>query len=297
MINIVTHWQNFHIDEIFAIVLLKVYLDPDITITRTREQEKLKQACADPDVFVIDVGGDYNPSLKNFDHHQAQFQDTWDDGTPFSSCGLIWRWLKEQGAFKGCMNTETIREMEERFIKRVDKQDNGIEYWNETTFITIYNRKANNDVQDIQFQRALSVAEDFYRNMFGAIRNDIKSHKEAVKAIQQSEYLNNVIVMKSNNEFAFKKLNTLSNKKIAVLPYKGKSVWKIQSLPKINESYSMQCPMPKEWRGLSHKELEYVSGIKGMVFCHKTGFMCVFEGDLESAINIANDIYLYNSIN
>ena len=50
----------------------------------------------------------------------------------------------------------------------------------------------------------------------------------------------------------------------------------------------MKAPAPEEWRGLSDKELEDVSGISGMIFCHKSGYMTMLQGTLDEAIKVAN---------
>jgi len=39
------------------------------------------------------------------------------------------------------------------------------------------------------------------------------------------------------------------------------------------QDFESRKSLPKEWRGLSREELVRVSGIEGMVFCHKTGFV------------------------
>ena len=72
-IGVVTHDGVFHSDEIFAIALLgRFYYDGSDTIgiCRTREERVLNKYKKRNDVFVIDVGGLYQPEQKNFDHHQ-----------------------------------------------------------------------------------------------------------------------------------------------------------------------------------------------------------------------------------
>tara|TARA_B100000700_G_scaffold178953_1_gene197618 strand:- start:13842 stop:14744 length:903 start_codon:yes stop_codon:yes gene_type:complete len=294
-INIVTHWQTFHIDEIFAIAFLKLYVDKDINVTRTRDKSILSKSVQDPDTWVLDVGGEYNPDMKNFDHHQASFSGKWSDGTPYSTCGIVWKYLKENNLLAQHMNKETIQRIEEEVIIKVDKQDNGIEFWKEAAFIGMFNRQTDDQSkQNSQFFKALKSTEEFFKNMFALIRQNIKAEKQVLKVVKKSEEYKNVIFMDSNNKNVFKQLVFHTDKQIAVLPYKSKTSWKIQSLPSKNNAYDVKCPMPKHWGGLSDKKLQEVSGINGMVFCHKTGFMCVFEGSKEEAIEIANQIYLYN---
>ena len=293
-IKIVTHSQHFHIDELFAIVFLKMYVDKNIDVVRTRDEKLLSEYKTDKDVWVIDVGGEYDPEMKNFDHHQKSFKGAWEDGTPLSSCGLIWHYLKENNLLSQHMNGETIDKIEKDIVKKVDKQDNGIEFWQEAYFISIYNTKTNDEKKlKYSFDRALEVTNDFYKNLFGVIRRSLRAEREVKKVIDKSKEFENVIVMDSHNMDMMKILHSYTDKTIAVLPYKGKEIWKICSITNGN-SFSKRSEMPKDWLGLSGKKLETVSGVKGLEFCHKAGFMCVYKGLKEEAINIANNIYLYN---
>ena len=43
--------------------------------------------------------------------------------------------------------------------------------------------------------------------------------------------------------------------------------------------------MPKEWAGLSGKELEHETGIKGSIFCHLKRFFMAVDS-LETAIKV-----------
>ncbi len=70
-----THAGNFHADDVFATALLKL-INRDMEIIRTFQ--------VDPAVFHYDIGGGA------FDHHQADYQPKREDGTPYSSFGLLW---------------------------------------------------------------------------------------------------------------------------------------------------------------------------------------------------------------
>lgn len=75
-LKIVTHDGIFHADEIFAIATLLYFRstvqdieDENYEIIRTRDKDKIEQAKSDADIYVIDVGGEYDIDKKNFDHH------------------------------------------------------------------------------------------------------------------------------------------------------------------------------------------------------------------------------------
>ena len=292
---VATHHRHFHNDEVMAIALLELYYfeGKSYELVRTRDEKILKPLKNDPNSFVIDVGFDYNPDKKNFDHHQAGMNDGWEDGIPYSSCGLIWKWLREQKKLHQHMNEDTMNLLEERLIKKIDAQDNGIEKWVEGTFISMYNRKHDDEkVVDRQFKRALSAAKDFFINFFYQLRQEMKSTKEIEKSIRKSEEIPDVVVMDSNVKVAPVEIAKRTSKKMMVIPRTNNS-WKIQTVPiSPQQPYSKLCPMPKEWRGLKDKELIKASGIEGLIFCHKDGFMCMFEGPKEEAVKLARFIVL-----
>ena len=83
--KIITHDGQFHCDEVLAIALIFETLG-NVPVERTRtisEQDR-----NDPDVWIIDVGGEYDPSRGLFDHHP-------DSKLP-ASCVLILNHLYEK---------------------------------------------------------------------------------------------------------------------------------------------------------------------------------------------------------
>lgn len=79
-----THNGIFHADDVVAYSVLD-HLFPDALLTRTRDLSIL----GDCDL-VFDVGGQYNPRIHRYDHHQKEGAGTRMNGVPFASAGLIW---------------------------------------------------------------------------------------------------------------------------------------------------------------------------------------------------------------
>lgn len=76
--KVVTHTRPGHTDDILAVALLsQKYPDAEIRFVhpQSKELEELRER---DDVILVDVGGDYNPRKRNYDHHQDI------DGLPFS---------------------------------------------------------------------------------------------------------------------------------------------------------------------------------------------------------------------
>lgn len=295
MFKVITHSQQFHIDELIAIALLDTYVfkDSKYEIVRTRDNKILESAAQDPECFLVDVGGHYNPALLNFDHHQNDDALCWKDGLPYSSCGIVWKWLRETKKLHQHMNEETMDIIERDLIRRVDKHDNGIEKMSELIFLIMYNRKPDDPkAQDSQFKRALRAAKDYFINYFAYVRGNIKAEKEIEKCIKKSEGYVDIVVCDSNIKDASKRIAQLTDKKMVIYPHSN-GTWAIKTIPKDpHKEFSQKCPAPDAWRGLKEQELEKVSGIKGLYFCHKGGFLTFFKGSLDEAFKVARFIIL-----
>ena len=65
---ILTHPGKAHFDEFFAIsLILAIQATSSFTIER---RDPTAEELQRPDIWVVDIGGQYVPELKNFDHHQ-----------------------------------------------------------------------------------------------------------------------------------------------------------------------------------------------------------------------------------
>ncbi len=65
---IITHPGSSHFDEFFALsLILATDTEADFIIER---REPTIDEINDPTIWVVDIGGDYTPEKRNFDHHQ-----------------------------------------------------------------------------------------------------------------------------------------------------------------------------------------------------------------------------------
>lgn len=294
MKTVVTHSRQFHADELMAIALLKVYyFEESPKIIRTRDESDLEKYKKDPDVFVIDVGFEFNESLKNFDHHQKTFTDCWSDKTPLSSCGLIWRWLRENKYLHQHMNEIMMDTIEKEIIKKVDAHDNGVSIWRDASVLSGFNRDHHDDgVIFSQFKMALSVAKSIYINSFYHLKAKVKAEKNIFKAIKKSHDLkyNHTVVFESKLNDGVNVVSDNSPYHWVIIPRK-KGSWKIQAVPlSSKKAFTQRSTPPSEWLGLSNEKLKSISGIDGLIYCHKNGFMLIFEGDLKDAILLTEGI-------
>lgn len=297
--KIVTHDGGFHTDEVFAIALIKKFIKSNLEITRTREEKILEEAKKNRKTFVIDVGREYNYKNRNFDHHQRGFNFRWkEDNILKSSCGLIWNYLKKQGYLKKYSN-DTLKNIENKLIKKIDLHDNGESFWSISNMIKICNREKNT-IED--FNKAVELAYIYIDNIFYQ-ENNTTEKLNCIFKKDLDKYSDNEIFFSSlSNNGAF--LRYLSNEtKAWILIYEQKeennhsSRWYAKAITKyIKKDYQINnmknfevksALAPESWRGLSNEELRVKTGMKNSIFVHKTGYLCVAK-DKKTAIHMAN---------
>lgn len=132
--RIITHNGRFHADEIMATAMISTFANICEKI-RTRDKEiifKYREG-EEPKVlnFVIDVGGKYNPDNLWFDHHQQEFNDTYNEKSqiPLSSCGLIYKHFKNEiwSSIVGHnVSDELMDNFYFEFVLPLDANDNGV---------------------------------------------------------------------------------------------------------------------------------------------------------------------------
>ena len=426
--TIVTHSRSFHIDELMAITLLdKFLLKGDYNLIRTRNDKIIKEHQSKDTSFVVDVGFVYQEEKLNFDHHQGNFGMKWSNGVAYSSCGLVWNFLKKNKVLSKSLSDNEIEYIEKNIIMKIDAHDNGVAVFKDTLFALQFNRNVQDDKAiDKQFNKAMIMLSDYVNNvlfelrqgkvsgcqadflmaitllntyklkdkkitslkaffeyaknievnrswdknekfgilgqvwydlwqdkkvaMSSKIKEDLKTELEIhfIKKIDQGDFgelnhlakyarpngsldkkaieatthaffnnlssiknkmedfkllkkdvlkskdLKGYVVLSSNHTDVARNMLELCDKDLFIVPH-SKNKWIIKTVPlDKGNMFSNKCPMPKEWCGLSGKDLFEVSKVKGLDFCHKSAFMCVFYGSLEEAKQLATMILAYN---
>lgn len=275
---LVTHSGRFHADEVFAAAMVLMIEEHDIV--RTRDKEIINQAS-----IVLDVGSEYDPNNRRFDHHQNSFTKTRDDGTPFATAGLIWehygaKILQSKGLEESDQIAYAIKWVDDKLIKDIDAVDNGM-YLEDprpsvSMIIGIMNASGDDDDEQFAaFKKALVFTQDIMENLVTS------AVKEAIVAAELTELLstleNGILILDKN------------------LPYKDfitkHPEVKRVVYPRNDVQFGVYCNgrknhLPERFRGLRDEELCQVSGLNDTVFCHKSGFMCVTLSK-ESALTMA----------
>jgi uncharacterized UPF0160 family protein len=70
-VYVVTHNNNFGVDDAFPVALLRLFFK-DIVVVRTEKIKILKKAMSNKATFVIGAGGQMNPQKRNFDNTNSK---------------------------------------------------------------------------------------------------------------------------------------------------------------------------------------------------------------------------------
>jgi uncharacterized UPF0160 family protein len=265
-----THDGTFHADEVTACALLILFdlVDKDKVI-RTRDPARLK-ICE----YVCDVGGDYEPLQKLFDHHQFDYQGS------FSSAGMILLYLKEEHI----ITAQEYDFFNHALIHGVDDHDNGkaplipgiCSFSNVISNFAPIPYEVDEKTQNIAFTEALNFVIGHLKRLWD--RYKYNQQCKAVVSKCMEKYSDCLIFDKGIPwQDSFFELGGEQHTALFVI-MPSDHHWKLRGIPPNTEDrMSVRMPLPLEWAGLSEAELKKASGIEGSIFCHKGRFISVWE--------------------
>lgn len=265
-----THDGTFHADEVTACALLLLFglIDHD-KIVRTRNPEALNKC-----EYVCDVGWIYDPKLKHFDHHQAEYQGA------LSSAGMILLYLKDTCI----LNEKEYENLNETLIKGVDAHDNGRDaqvpgfcsYSQIIGSFTPITQDASDEVLQAAFMEAVEFARSFLERLTKKYQYNHACKEIVAKAMQEGQ---ECLMFDRNIPWldSFFELDGINHPAMFLIMPAGKH-WKLRAIPPSSEQrMKVRFPLPQNWAGLSDDDLKNKSGIKGAIFCHKGRFISVWE--------------------
>lgn len=286
---IYTHSETFHPDEIMAIALLSKFwfkknVD-NLSIVRTRNKEVLDKML-ETSHFVIDVGRKYSSEKFNFDHHQKDLTETWSDGCPLSSCGMIYLFLKNEGLLKP-LSESVVLELE-TLVKQIDLTDNGLSEWKYSSIFSNFNRDPKDEKNQYEhFRKALVFAEQFLENYLYESTKKVGIKKEVERALNNSitEEHEEVVIVETSPDFLMNS-ELINTKAIWTAHEHKEGYWYIQNIPKsAGNMFVGKRNMPALWCGLENDTSLKVTGFN-VLFCHKGGFFMSISGTKEEMLKI-----------
>lgn len=264
-----THAAKFHADDVFSAALLR-YLNPEIQITRGFVVPE------NFDGIVFDIG------FGEFDHHQADAPKR-EDGTPYAAFGLLWRRYGE-----GILGEEA-EAFDQRFIAPLDLEDNTGSKNILSDLIERFNPTWDSEESaDEAFWKAEKMAYEILTNEFRYINSSKKADELMEMAIQESEG----DIVELRQFMPWKKKVCETEKKLVIFP-SNRGGYNIQGVPVSEHEIELRVAFPEEWRGKTKGELQKLTGVDGMNFCHASGFLASVE-TREDAWKIAKMVVQLN---
>jgi uncharacterized UPF0160 family protein len=318
--NIVTHSGVFHADDVMAIAMIAlaqgqfVHADLDtvsrgikvitnnggVPISIVRDRAKV----GEPGVYDLDCGGVYAPERNKFDHHQSSFKETWNDGTPLSTCGLIFNRF-----YVNLLEDEKLLNKIAALAKGVDARDNGI---NKTgysitncisSFLPVWSPEKDNTQKDMDnaFKQVLAWAIKFLvcfiegdgerqLDLMGTVINQEVEKRMADERVENiledmiAKLPENCPVLHMEKFIPWSKSDAIRNSpktlKFVTYPSINDGEYIAQTISdwtKTEEGSMLasRLPFPEEWGGKEKTELALVSGIEDAWFCHKNCFLFI----------------------
>lgn len=287
--NCITHSGTMHADEVFATAFLDMYLGEKKVFRTNSVPNNIKD-----NVLVYDVG------RGKYDHHQLDAEKR-ENGITYSSFGLLWRdfgrdFLKQyeieyiENVFLG---------IDKDLVEYIDADDNGIfpkieAKYNVKTLpgiIKIFNPSFSADEDEsTQFEKAVSLARTILEEEILYINGKVYADKQINELLEDLDEKDKFIILNTYIPYEESLLNNeKANNLLFVAFPSNRGGYAIKTIPKSLEDKTARLDFPEEWAGLDEKELQEVSGIKGLRFCHVGRFIVSCE-DLDSVYEVFNKI-------
>lgn len=291
--NCITHSGTMHTDDIFSTAFLDLYLG-NIKVFRTTDIP----ADISEDVIVYDIG------RGKFDHHQEDALKR-DTGITYCGFGLLWKEFGRDFLTKrGIDNVEDVfNTFDKDLIEAIDADDNGVFPKIEASYkvktlsevFKLFNPgyKGGQKESD-QFKKAVTFAKVIIEEELVSVIGKVIAKEQVLKALEKKE--NHTLYLDEYMPYEQTVLTTESAADVyfAVYP-SNRGGYGIKTIPISQEDHTKRLDFPASWAGLVDEELENVSGIKGLRFCHATRFLATCDTletakiVIEKTLNESND--------
>jgi len=321
-----THSGTFQADEALGVWLLRqIPLYYKSKVIRSRDPDVLK-TCD----IVIDVGGEYNHSIKKYDHHQTPYDEKFNEEacTNLSASGLIYKHYGKEVIttiypmlLDETNNCEWVyNKMYKNFMMAIDAIDTGVEIapeckYKDSTNLSSrvarlnprWNEESNKDIMDAKFEIASATCgNDFISMLETIVESELPARGlvEQALAKRMDVHASNQIITFPNGGLPWKqhlyeleKINNLTQDKDLikfVLYTDTEGMWRVQAVTVEGKAFDNRVSLPKEWCGLRNDELVRVSQIPNCIFVHRNGFIGGnerYEGALRMAVIALEQYY------
>lgn len=281
---LVTHSGKFHCDEVFAYVVLRLALGlsrpgVDHALLRTRDPTRI--AAAD---IAWDVGSVFDAATNRFDHHQRG-APVRDDGTPFSSAGLIWQQYGER-AVRAMLPEAALGwapgvavSIDGDIVRRIDEVDNGVAARDDVLSLASLIADCNpswdapdaDTAADAAFLEAVALAEGVLRRRVEQARARLAA-ETVVLAAHAASVDPSILELDRGMPWKATVFSHALPVIYAIYPVLNGN-WMVDTMPSEPGSFAQRLPLPEAWAGLQDTALAEASGVADAVFVHLRRFV------------------------
>lgn len=302
-IKIITHDRVVHADESMAAAVLRMAFK-NVEVLRTRDPVILRAEAGLPNVFLLDVGGQYDPSRRLFDHHQkegAGFRNEAAREWPYATAGLVW---KEYGAaavlsvypgLSADVLAEVVQHIDDSVLKYIDAADCGVKVRTAgpslSGQIASFNPawfEPEENVFPLVMDLAQVLLTNFIKRQLGKVL--------AREKVRKAHYLLDGQVMMLDTCLPWSNVvaDEMPNVQLVVYPVGGNDLelesdraptqWQVQIA--VNSDNTPRIRLPMRWAGLERATLAEVTGEPTAEFCHRNRHL-TGAATLEGALHLA----------
>ena len=272
--NCITHSGTMHADEVFSTAFLNLYLG-DVKVFRTNQVDISKVG---KDVLVYDIG------RGKYDHHQPDALKR-ENNIPYCSFGLLWKefgrdFLKKYGIE---FIEKAFLAIDKDFVEGIDADDNGVFPKIDANFkvktlpgiIKLFNPSYDSgEEESVQFVRACEVAEKILEEEILYINGKVIADDKILSMLDELTENDKYLVLDKFLPYEETILSNEQGNNLLFVAYpSNRGGYAIKVVPKSLEDKTARKLFPEEWAGLENEELEKVSGIKNISFCHLGRFI------------------------
>lgn len=284
--DFITHSGTMHADEVFATAFLEQYFGKNKVLrTNSVEFDKLSTK-----VIVYDIG------RGKFDHHQVDALKR-DNDITYCSFGLLWKefgkdFLKKEDF----SNIDSLWEfIDKDFVEGIDADDNGVfpkidaiyKVKTISSIIKLFNPSFDSDEDEsCQFIKAVDVASKIFYEEILYANGKVIADKNINDLLDEVDSDSKFLILDKFLPYEETILNREDKNNILFVAFpSNRGGYAIKTIPKSLTDKTARMDFPEEWAGLEGEELEKVSSIKGLTFCH-TGRFIVSCKDLKSVYKV-----------
>lgn len=296
--SITVHGGTFHADDVSAVALCQMAFS-NCRYKRVNKVPEGVDVNAENGDIVVDIGGGI------FDHHG---KDCPEISEGHKHCGVTRLWEKfgtelAKRIIANLVYEQISDEDAEKIANAFEKEvlvsiaavDNGeiksqFRVYDFCAVVKNYNPNWDNYSanQNKLFESAVNRVKGDFTRVFERLYSGIKAERLISTIVDATEPNNRAIIV-LNQFIPWHVLGKYKETRIVIFPGKSND-WNLQSVT--NPDRSPRVTIPKEWWGYNSKAEK--PPIKGMTFCHLSGYLAAFESR-EDAINAAKYIIKHNN--